>query len=522
MVDFLKKQTEVITVFVVFVLVRLPLLGMDIVNSDAYWWKTRSYNFGNALSSLDFALTAQTYHPGVTLMWINYFGIKIFTLLDQFIFKGRLNEQDLFLINHIIQKSFLVFVFGVLFALTFSKIKLMFGKIVARYFFVLLTFTPYFLGLTRVLHTDALVTFFLFLSFLYLYSYFDELKKVQLIIAGGFTALALLTKSNSLLFIPFALLVIFIENILSSTVVKFDFRSIVKRFSKDNFIAMTKEGLIYFSGLIFTFIALWPAMWVVPFQTLKNYLFGVTSVGIEEGHTHFFMGQITNNPGFMYYLYSFVGRIDEVLLTLFVLGTILFIKNKSKIENRYIFYALLFILVFILGLTFPSKKIDRYILPVFPFVVLVATFFLAQITKRLRLKNKFIFLILLLNLLILDIKYHPDYLAYYSQFLGGPYDGRYYVDNTWPMGYPRLASYFNSLDRAEDLKVAVHDDHSFRPYFSGVTVEIENEKERNLSDYVVTFSYYPENFSLEGLEKVADFDVVNIPYYTIYKNLNKH
>ena len=204
MVDFLKKQTEVITVFVVFVLVRLPLLGMDIVNSDAYWWKTRSYNFGNALSSLDFALTAQTYHPGVTLMWINYFGIKIFTLLDQFIFKGRLNEQDLFLINHIIQKSFLVFVFGVLFALTFSKIKLMFGKIVARYFFVLLTFTPYFLGLTRVLHTDALVTFFLFLSFLYLYSYFDELKKVQLIIAGGFTALALLTKSNSLLFIPFA------------------------------------------------------------------------------------------------------------------------------------------------------------------------------------------------------------------------------------------------------------------------------------------------------------------------------
>ena len=71
------KLGSEILVFVFFVLIHLPDLGHDNFNTDVWKWKSRSYNFGSAILGGDFSHTLQTYHPGVTLMWLGSIGARI-------------------------------------------------------------------------------------------------------------------------------------------------------------------------------------------------------------------------------------------------------------------------------------------------------------------------------------------------------------------------------------------------------------------------------------------------------------
>ena len=71
------KLGSEILVFVFFVLIHLPNLGHDNFNTDVWKWKSRSYNFGSAVLGGDFSHTLQTYHPGVTLMWLGSIGARI-------------------------------------------------------------------------------------------------------------------------------------------------------------------------------------------------------------------------------------------------------------------------------------------------------------------------------------------------------------------------------------------------------------------------------------------------------------
>ena len=552
-----------LVIFLVFILFRLKDLGIDIINSDAFWWKTRTYNFGNAISSFDFAGTAQTYHPGVTLLWINYVAVKIFSILNKFLFLNTLSERELFFVNHIIQKSFLVVILAILVTIIYIQLKKLFGTRFSIIFFILLTFTPFFVALTRVLHTDAILTLTMFLSFLSLLNYYKTFKKINLILSGFWLGLAVLTKSNSLIFIPFVLFVIIFEKLITTnnSHPKFILESILSAISNftsaipkstsaiSNFTSVTPKStsaipkstfvipnlignpakspkpilqpiLLLFSTTIITFIAFWPAMWVAPIQTLTKYLFGITEVGVSNGHIHYFMDQFTSNPGVLYYPLALLARVDEILMILFLLGVVWYLKYKSKLKNRYVFYSLTFIVFYILVLSFPSKKLDRYILPTFPYIVFIATFFVTSISKKLKIKLKLIVPILLLNLLITDIHFYPDYMAYYSQLIKGPNVGRKYIDPTWPIGYASLSKYFNNIENSENISVAVHDEYSFRPFFVGKTINIENENEVKNATYVVTYTFMPEKINLSNFTKQSVFKVAGVDYYNIYINSN--
>jgi len=512
------SKIDALLIFLVFVLFRLKDLGIDLINSDAYWWKTRTYNFGNAVASLDFASTAQTYHPGVTLLWINYVSVKIYSLLNRFIFDNTLSEREIFFVNHIIQKAFLVVVLGVLVTLVYIQLKKLFSTKHAIIFYVLLTFTPFFVALTRVLHTDGILTLTIFLSFLSLLNFYKTKKTINLVISGFWLGLAILTKSNSLIFIPFIGLVMLFENqipIKKSKTIK-DFLSNIKN---ENVNAFKKQVLIIFGVIISTFILLWPAMWVAPFQTLSKYLFGISEIGVSQGHIHYFLGKFTDNPGLLYYPLALLARVDEILIILFLLGIVWYFKHRSKIENRYILYSLAFIVFYILILSFPSKKLDRYILPTFPFIALIASWFITSISDRLKIKLRLIIPILLINLLITNINFHPDYMAYYSKFVGGASVGRKYIDPTWPIGYASLSRYFNNIENAENFKVAVHDEFSFRPFFIGQTIDIENAKQVQNADFLVTYTFMPEKVDLTNFKQVSIFKVAGVDYYKIHSRI---
>ena len=75
---FITNLKYEIIVLILFVLSRVPQLGYDIFNTDAWKWKARIYDFGSGVFGLDLALTIQKYHPGVTLMWLGTIGVKVY------------------------------------------------------------------------------------------------------------------------------------------------------------------------------------------------------------------------------------------------------------------------------------------------------------------------------------------------------------------------------------------------------------------------------------------------------------
>ena len=115
-------------IFLFAFLYRLPSLGVDFINNDAFLWKERSYAFGQALLSFDFASTAATYHPGVTLLWSQFFAIKFYSLLDAVFYKGTLSPNAEFIVNHTIQKSVLVFFTSILTVIIFKQLKMIFKE----------------------------------------------------------------------------------------------------------------------------------------------------------------------------------------------------------------------------------------------------------------------------------------------------------------------------------------------------------------------------------------------------------
>ena len=62
----------------IFLLAFLPRAIYPV--SRSMLWYYRAIRFGDALLARDWAETHQSYHPGVTTMWLSGIGIKLFCL----------------------------------------------------------------------------------------------------------------------------------------------------------------------------------------------------------------------------------------------------------------------------------------------------------------------------------------------------------------------------------------------------------------------------------------------------------
>ena len=254
-------------------------------------WKARSYDFGTGVFTLDFEKTIQKYHPGVTLMWSNTLGIKIFNFYNQFVLNANPADNDVSTVFglHFTQKLILVLILGFTLTIAFDLLLRFFERRYVYIAMLLLILEPFYLGLTRVIHLEGLMSTFMLVAALYFYSYLNDDKKKYLILTGVFTGLAVLTKTSALALVAFVGLVLFYFTIKN----KGKFRTKLIKLARN-------YGLFLFS-VIATFFILWPATWVnlkLVFETLYS---GVYDVGIEEGHTQLFMGKRVDDPGFLFY-----------------------------------------------------------------------------------------------------------------------------------------------------------------------------------------------------------------------------
>ena len=332
-----------------FYLTRLPGLYYDSVNPDSVNWHVRSEQFVNGLKYFQFEKTYQHYQPGVGLMWIMGPTVE---LVKQLYPGHEVYSVETFPTFHFVSRVVLIHVQLVLTLLIFWLLKKFLDWNKAFLAVALFTFEPFFVGNSRELHMDVLLTLLMFPGLLFSFWSLREFSWKRSILAGFFLGLSFLTKSigvGSLLFAGFFGLV-------------YLWRAKSPRDGAKYLISILLPSVL----AIFLFL---PALWKEPAYVVGQIYDGVTR-GIEDGHNEIVFGKETRDAGWIFYPLVLVLKTSPILLTGLVLYFAKFRKRLPRLTLNS--YLAIFYIGYFVVMSIGSKKIDRYILPMYPFLGLLA------------------------------------------------------------------------------------------------------------------------------------------------------
>ncbi|MGQ9629862.1 MAG: glycosyltransferase family 39 protein [bacterium] len=501
---------RVAIVLLISLIPRLISLGRDLFFVDGPVWHTRTVKFILALREGNLIRTFQAGHPGVTVMWLAGISMAIYITASSLL-RGSVSPVGdvkslivrefyerfrVFPHLHLAAKLPIALVTSLLPVAIYWFIVELFGwgnernkHEVEGFAFlasILVALDPFFLAHSRVLQLDALLTCFMATSALafLLYMRFRRPRDFRLsAILGG---LALLTKSAALFLIPFVALVI-----------------LTARFSRlkgwvEGFRGQIRDFAIWFGVAFGVFFVLFPAMWIAPTGVLGGMLEVLLKTGVSQPHEwgSFFMGRPVDDPGWLFYPAVILFRSTPISLPFFVVGIFYALGRRtfrSREDGAVLWMIVAFIFFYIIQMSISQKKIDRYILPIFPFLDALAALgivrVLGYLAKRVPIGRLTIFAslgIVLVGAAIL-IPLHPNYLAYFNPLSGGIGVASEVMTVGGGEGLREAADYLNGKPDAEGLTVASWYYNSFSPFFRGYTVDLRKDEDREKADYVIFY-----------------------------------
>ena len=248
------------------------LLGLDrFATIDEPWWVISGSNFYYAITHGDFANTIYDYHPAVTTTWVvtggmlatfpqyRGFGQGYFDVrkpnFDEFMQQHGKETRDLLRNSRLIQSLLLI---GLAVLLFFLLQKLLPPG--AALTAVVLGFdAPFFLGHSRLLNHEGMLTMFMLVSLVSMFVFLRvERRPVYLLLSGAAFGLAQLTKSSSLA-LAAVIGVMLLLDLAGSRKTK-PLRSGILDFAKSLAIWLGSAALVY--------VLVWPGMWVAPGRML--------------------------------------------------------------------------------------------------------------------------------------------------------------------------------------------------------------------------------------------------------------
>jgi hypothetical protein len=401
--------------------------------------------------------------------------------------------------------------------------------------FGLIAFDPFHLALTRVMHLDGLLANLYLLSLLAYINYLLERKFPAIIISGISAGLAWLTKSPGLILIP-----------TIGTIALLHLWQKIRRedqFTRAVVIRQVAWPLAVWGLLgVFVFIVAWPAMWVTPLEVLTK-IFGLTQAYASDGHSTgvFFNGQIIEGGEFglrYFYFYplTFLWRSTPLVLIglfAFALGFAAQIKPFSDPKFRWFSTSILIaILIFTFVMTFGQKKFDRYILPIYSFLDILAGLgwyvVIIWLKNKLQSRARTIAVPIILALVVVlqagsSLSIFPNMLAYYNPMMGGSRKAPEVMQIGWGEGLDQAAFYLNQKPNAENLVVSSW--YGLGPlsfFFNGKVINIPSGmlidgdwQAISASDYIVVYIHqWQRNLPEDLLSKLA----TKKPEHTIWIN----
>jgi 4-amino-4-deoxy-L-arabinose transferase-like glycosyltransferase len=255
--------------------------------------------------------------------------------------------------------------------------------------------------------------------------------------SGVCCGLALVTKAPSLLLLPVAGLLLMYALLRHHNAGSRPLRRLV---------ALGLAYALWLGAAALTAFAVWPAMWAAPLEAAGGVLREIRDNGAQPHHSgNFFLGEPVGVPDARFYPAVVLWRTTPVtLIGLFALLACAIHDVRSTImargarkstrgredappaldDGRTLLALAGFALLFGLALTLQAKKLDRYLLPIFPALEILAAAGLVRLAGyrwRLlgRLRNLLLWPLVTATLLLTVLVYHPSYLSYFNPLLGG-------------------------------------------------------------------------------------------------------
>jgi len=470
------------SVFLLALSVRLPCPA-----SKYTVWYERSAAFWGALFEGDLKATYQSYHPGVTTMWIAGSGMRAYLAnqgqpaADIVSLPGELPSPQSPSAHAGTAALGLVIALCILGACALAA-QLM-GKAVGLIAGVFLALDPFFVAQSKLIHVDALLSSFMLLSALLLIRYAQTKRWSELVFSGVFGGLALLTKSPALFLVPFAGLSLTIGHLSSDGASSFLQVSTWRKPPKRTIPALA----VWVMAAAVVFFVLWPAMWVQPGRTVSDMLLNGVLHHAEQSHPfpQFFLGETVRNLGPTYYPAVLAWKMSLVTLPAFGLALWFAVRDRGEEDSRTARYVLVYATAFLLQMTLSAKKTSRYVLPVFLALDVLAAWGLVRGMETLRARTTWLTgrasALLLAGVLALHsglvLRVHPYPGTHHNLLLGGSRVARSLFQlGDQGEGLDRAARYLNQKPGAGFLTVGICDPGNlmFRENFKGVTKPINH------------------------------------------------
>jgi 4-amino-4-deoxy-L-arabinose transferase-like glycosyltransferase len=344
------RLLQIVFILVLGALLIIPrVIAIDrFATVDEPYWLTAGSDFYYALGQRAFANTVYDYHPAVTTMWIIAIGMLIYfpqyrgfgqgyfdvykDTLERFLLSHDHTPLGLLTVSRLVQTVVIVFLLFVL----FWFLRRLLGTKIAVAGILLASFDPFFLGHSRLLNHEGLLSLFILISLLAVIMHlFFEKKWVYLLISGAAAGFAQLTKSSSIVLLPLIGLLFVVEIFFHR---EGGWR---KRILKVLF-----ESLAWFATLAVVYFVFWPGMWVAPgemlyqvFGNALSYAFEGARLSVTGGiQTAGFQPQLSDA---FYYIPSMLWRTTPIVWIGALLS--LFPMFRLKWEQRFILLSILLI-----------------------------------------------------------------------------------------------------------------------------------------------------------------------------------
>ena len=485
-----------IVLFIAILAPRLVSIGQYSVADEGEWLE-RSANFYYALSTRDLARTYQTGHPGVLTMWAGaasfllqypeYRGIGPGYLesiedIDQVLLDH--GQDPLVLLNT--GKLIMAIFTAVALVLVFWLLRHFFGMWISLSLVLLIAWDPYYMALSRLLHLDGLLASLVLLSVVSYVVYLHQRRWGALILSACTAGCAWLTKSPAVVLLPCIGLLALLDH--------WQHRA-SREWVRSLLLPLIIWGLI----MVAVVFLLWPAMWVAPVDTLSQIYQGAAKFALRSNQTVFINGHIIQaaDVGLWYYPLTFLWRTTPAVLFGLVLVLPALIWHFTPFDRHQVRHlmlaAALFTLLFYIMMQAGDKKFDRYFIPVYPFLDLIAGLGWVSAASVLmnRYKQRTVAVVLLLLVaitqLLLALQIYPYALSYYNPLLGGRSRAPQVMNVGWGEGYDLAASYLNTKPDASSLTAMASMGHgAFSFYFDGQAEWMDLSKIEQV-DYVIIY-----------------------------------
>jgi hypothetical protein len=426
-------------------LLALPprLVDLDrFVTTDELFWMGRSGNFARALAAGQLPLTFQSGHPGVTTMWTAMLGVGPGAAQELGGPRREISRRDM--ANH---PSFLPYLagarlgFSVATALAIGLIAVVAWRLLGPGPAVLggclLALDPFVLAHSRLVHIDASLALWTTLAAVAGLLRWSGGGPATLALCGVATALALLSKA------PAAFLFGFLP---ASAIWVRGWAALTDR-------SVWHDLAIWATASIAIYVALWPAMWVAPFETL-----GLTVGFVRDNANPSHAAAAGDGVGVLFYPLVFLVRTTPLtLLGLFLLAVFRPDGQVARVTVALALYAV----GFGLAMTFAAKNVDRYLLPAFPALDLLAGLGLWQSLGRLVSRPRGSFAVASATAVVVAVtswsvlSAWPYGVTYANPLVGGVPFANTYVASGWGEGLDQVASYLNRQPDAARLRVGM-------------------------------------------------------------------